>query len=132
MPISGLRLMDIVAESGAGLRAYNTVGMELDHVQINPASGPAFLIRNSRELTMEATERRAESAAPVIRLDDCSGVMIRNSRVWPGTSLFLSEKSDVKASLDSGSRAESSEDYWKGYQVERVSITSISPLPQTD
>jgi polygalacturonase len=115
MPISGLRLMDIVADSKDGLRAYNTAGMELDNVQINPAEGPAFLIRNSTELTMRAAERRVPGAAPVIRLDDCAGAIIRGSRSWPGTTLFLSEKAGAqdKAALDTGTRAESMEDFWK-------------------
>lgn len=114
MPISGLRLMDIVADAKAGLRAYNTAGMELDHVQINPADGPAFLIRSSSELTMNGAERRVPGSAPVIRLDDCRGVIIRASRVWPGTIALLSERPDaVRAALDSGPRVESSEDFWK-------------------
>ena len=89
--------------------------MELDNVQINPAEGPAFLIRNSTELTMRAAERRVPGAAPVIRLDDCAGAIIRGSRSWPGTTLFLSEKAGAqdKAALDTGTRAESMEDFWK-------------------
>jgi hypothetical protein len=119
MPIYGLRLMDIVANAKAGLRAYNTAGLELDHVSIDPESGPAFLIRNSRELTMTATERRVGSAAPVIRLDDCSGVVIRGSRLWPGNAVLLSEKPGEKAALDSfsgdaGARVEVAGDFWKG------------------
>jgi polygalacturonase len=121
MPIYGLRLMDIVANAKAGLRAYNTAGMELDHVAVDAEAGPAFLIRNSRELTMTGTERRVGSSSPVIRLDDCSGVVIRDSRLWPGNSVLLSEKPGEKAllnvglnvGLDAGARVERVGDYWK-------------------
>ena len=116
MPVSGLRLMDIVATAKAGLRAFNTVGLELSNVQINPDAGPAFLIRDSKQLLMEGVERRTASAAPVIRLDDCEGATIRASRIWPGNDTLLSEKTGApaRASLDFGSRAESDENFWKG------------------
>jgi hypothetical protein len=116
MPVSGLRLMDIVASAKAGLRAFNTVGLELSRMQVNPDQGPAYLIRNSEMVLMDGTERRVASAAPVIRLDNCSGVTVRGARQWPGTDLLLSEKAGTKqrATLDAGTRAESDEDFWKG------------------
>jgi polygalacturonase len=115
MPVSGLRLMDIVASSKAGLRAFNTVGLEVSNVQIDPSDGPAFLVRNSSQLLMEGVERRTASAAPVVRLDDCTGATVRASRMWPGTATLLSEKPGAKekAVLDAGSRMESDEDFWK-------------------
>lgn len=116
MPVSGLRLMDIVASAKAGLRAFNTTGLEISNVQINPADGPAFLIRNSTQLLVEDAERQVTGAAPVIRLDDCTGAIVRGTRVWPGTDVYLSEKSGTreKAVLDGGRRVESDEDFWKG------------------
>jgi polygalacturonase len=116
MPISGLRLMDIVANSKAGLRAFNTIGLELSNMQINPDAGPAYLIRNSTQLLLDHTERRVASAAPVVRLDDCSNVTIRDSRLWPGSDTLLSEKPGAKerAILDIGTRVESEENFWKG------------------
>jgi hypothetical protein len=127
MPISGLRLMDIVAESKAGLRAYNTIGMELSNMQINPSDGPAFLIRNSIGLLMDSVERRNGSGTPVVtpvvRLDDCPGAIVRASRAWPGTEIFPSEKlgSAGYTILDTAylgkarhARIESDEDFWKG------------------
>jgi polygalacturonase len=116
MPVSGLRLMDIVASSKAGLRAFNTVGLELSNVEINPDNGPAFLVRDSSQLLIEGAERRVAAATPVIRLDNCAGTLIRASRIWPGTDVYLSEKAGAKekAVLDNGKRSESDDDFWKG------------------
>jgi polygalacturonase len=123
MPISGLRLMDIVANAKAGLRAFNTTGLELSNMQIDPAAGPAFLIRNSTDLLMEGVERRVAGDAPVIRLDDCRGSIVRASRAWPGTDVFLSEKPGASAettfdgnyvSNAKQGRGTSEEDFWKG------------------
>ena len=49
MPISGLRLTNIIALGKSGLKAHDTVGMELHNVQVNTDSGPAFLIRDSKK-----------------------------------------------------------------------------------
>jgi hypothetical protein len=112
-----------VAESKAGLRAFNTIGLQLENMQINPSEGPAFLIRNSTALLLDSVERRVASSAPVIRLDDCTGVIVRASRAWPGTDTFLSEKPNAGAEtiLDTAylgktkqTRAASDEDFWKG------------------
>lgn len=93
MPVSGLRLSDIVASGGRGLRAYNTVGMELHNVQVNPVSGPAFLIRDSKQLELDRiATSKPNAAAPVVRLDKCDGVLY-NSKAWPGTATFLSADS---------------------------------------
>jgi polygalacturonase len=123
MPITGLRLMDIMAESKAGLRAFNTSGLDLANIRINSSEGPAFLVRNSTGLLMDGVERRTESGAPVVRLDDCPGSIIRSGRAWPGTEIFLSEKPNAAGEtiLDTAylgnakqARVESPEDYWKG------------------
>jgi polygalacturonase len=121
MPIEGLRLTDIVASSKVGLKAYNTAGMELSHLAIDPAEGPAFLIRDSTGLFLEGVERRVAGSEPVIRLDRCAGAIIRASRAWPGTDTFLSEKAgSADAVLDGNfltkareARGVSDEDFWK-------------------
>ncbi|MEP6715387.1 MAG: glycoside hydrolase family 28 protein [Terriglobia bacterium] len=53
MPISGLRLMDIIGNGEAGLQAYNTAGMELSAIRITPASGPALSIKTSKGLRID-------------------------------------------------------------------------------
>jgi polygalacturonase len=74
MPISGLRISDVAASGRAGLKASNTVGLELRNVQMNADSGPAFLVRDSKELELDAVSSRTPSAnAPVIRLERCPG-----------------------------------------------------------
>jgi polygalacturonase len=107
MPIAGLRLMDIVATAKAGLRAFNTTGLELHNMLVNPAEGPAFLIRQSADLELDALQ--SKSGAPTIRLDNCSGSIIRAGRGALSTNaakvrLF---ESDLTSNEDA------SVDYWE-------------------
>jgi len=91
MPISGLRLTNIIASGKSGLKAHDTVAMELHNVQVNADSGPAFLIRDSKELELDGVSTREPLAdVPVIRLDNCPGAIVRASRAFAGTGTFLS------------------------------------------
>jgi polygalacturonase len=90
MPIDGLRILDVIASAQTGLKASNVRAMELHNVQINPAAGPAFLIKDAKELELDGVaSRRPTADAPVIRLDRSSGAIVRNSRSFPGTDTFL-------------------------------------------
>jgi polygalacturonase len=91
LPISGLRISDVVASAKIGMKAFNTAALELHNVQINAESGPAFLIQDSKEPELDAVSTRKPLAkTPVIRLDRCSGTIVRNSRAFAGTETFLS------------------------------------------
>ncbi len=91
MPIDGLRIIDVVGNATAGLKASNTVGLELHDLRINATAGPAFLIRSSKDLEMDGlTTRMPLAGTPVIRLDACERVILRNSRAFEGTDTFLS------------------------------------------
>ena len=122
MPIQGLHLTDIVASNvKAGLRAFNTEALELHNIEINPAQGPAFLIRKSPGLEMDAVQSRLPADAPVVRLDDCPNTIIRDSRAWPGTEVFLSTQPGAKYILHEKDQLnakfpteEKDADYWKG------------------
>ena len=95
MPISGLRISDVIATSRIGMRAYGTREMELHNVQINTQSGPAFLIKDSTWLELDhiSTHQSFEqivSSIPVVRLDHCPGAILAASKaLWP-TGIFLS------------------------------------------
>jgi polygalacturonase len=91
MPITGLRLIDVLATGKGGLRASRADGLELRDVQINSETGPAFLIRDCKELELNAaSSRKPLTIAPVIRLERCSGAVIRGSRASEETGAFLS------------------------------------------
>jgi polygalacturonase len=90
MPVSGLQLSNIIATGKMGMRAYNTLAMELHNVQVNPEVGPAFLIRDSKDLEMdEVSTRKPIEGTPVIRLDRCPDAIVRASRAFAGTGTFL-------------------------------------------
>ena len=91
MPMVGLRLSDVIASGKAGLRASNTIGMELHNVQVNADTGPAFIVRDSKELVLDGlTTRKPLADAPVIRLERCPGAVVRGSHAFAGTGTFLS------------------------------------------
>jgi polygalacturonase len=91
MPISGLRISDVIASAQIGMKAHHTVALELHHVQVNADSGPAFLVRDSKEMELDGVStRKPLSETPVIRLDRCPGAIVRGSRAFAGTGTFLS------------------------------------------
>jgi hypothetical protein len=122
MPISGLRLTNIIALGKSGLKAHDTVGMELHNVQVNADNGPAFLIRDSKELELDGVSTREPLAdVPVIRLDRCPGAILRSSRAFAGTGTFLSTAmGELKSMVLEGNAftsartatAEAATDFW--------------------
>ena len=91
MPISGLRISDVIASAKVGLKAFNTAALELHNVQVNADTGPAFLVQESKELELDGVSTRApRSDTPVVRLDRCPGAIVRNCKAFPGTATFLS------------------------------------------
>ncbi len=91
MPVSGLRITDLIASAKTGVKAYHTDGLELHQVQINADQGLAFQIRDSKDLELDGvTTRKPQAQSPVIRLDHCPGAIVRNSRASTGTGTFLS------------------------------------------
>lgn len=93
MPITSLRLMDIIATGNVGFTARKTDGLELHNVLVNAAHGPAFEIDNSVNLELDNIATRTPVAeSPVLRLTQSPGAVLRNSRALPGTGVFLSTR----------------------------------------
>jgi len=91
MPIFNLRISDVIASAKTGMRGSFTDALELHNVQVNPGKGPAFLVKDSKELELDnVTSRSPLPSVPVIRLEHCSNTIIRDSRAFPGTRTFLS------------------------------------------
>jgi hypothetical protein len=116
MPISGLRISDVIATAKTGVKAFHTAGLELHNVQVNAESGPAFLVKDSKELELDHVSSRKPAAdAPVLRLDRCPGAIVRDSRAFAGTGAFLSVgagelKSTVMQGLVTGSAKKATEE----------------------
>ncbi|MGH9604197.1 MAG: glycoside hydrolase family 28 protein [Terracidiphilus sp.] len=91
MPIQGLHISNIMGSGKIGLRAEYTDGLELHDVQLNPASGPAFAVNHATNLELDdVSSMKPAPGMPVIRLDDAPGTIVRDSRAFPGTGVFLS------------------------------------------
>jgi hypothetical protein len=124
MPIPGLRITDLIGSGKRGLLAFNTQGLELRNVRLDAEEGPEFLIRDSTGLDLDRVEsRQPNAAAPVIRLDNCAGALVRGSRAWPGTNTFLSvQPGSLKGITLEGNHLgeaktpieETNGDFWKG------------------
>jgi polygalacturonase len=91
MPISGLRISDLIGTAKIGMKAFHTTALELHNVQLSVETGPAFLVKDSQELEFDHVSSRKPAAdAPVVRLDRCPGAVVRDSRAFAGTGTFLS------------------------------------------
>ena len=123
MPVSGLQISNIIATGKTGMKAYNTLGLELHNVQVNAETGPAFLVRDSKELLLDGVSTRTPVAgSPVIRLDRCPDAIVRGSRAFTGTGVFLSAApGELKGIVLEGNvlakaqkaAVEAIEDFWK-------------------
>ena len=93
MPIQGLRITDVVASTEVGLLCDSTVGLELQNVQVNTNKGPAFDIRNCKNLELngiKTTNPRADD--PVLRMENVQDAFIHGCKAFPGTGSFLELK----------------------------------------
>jgi polygalacturonase len=91
MRIDGLRLSDVVGAGKSGLLATYTEALELHHVQVNADTGAAFTIDRATDLLLDdVTSTRPLANTPVVRLTHSPGAILRDSRAFPGTGVFLS------------------------------------------
>jgi polygalacturonase len=91
MPISGLRITDVIGSAKTGLRASHTDAMELRDIQLDAENGPTFLVRESKDLELDGiASRKPLSDMPVIRLEHCPGAIVRRSHAFGGTGTYLS------------------------------------------
>ncbi|MGH9604193.1 MAG: glycoside hydrolase family 28 protein [Terracidiphilus sp.] len=90
MPIRSLWLQGIVGSGATGLFATNTDDLELHDVAITAQRGPAFTIAGSANLELDdITSPKPVAGQPVIRLTRCPGAILRNSRIFAGSGVFL-------------------------------------------
>jgi hypothetical protein len=100
MPIQGLHISNVMGTGKIGMRAEYADDLELHNVQLNPVSGPAFSANHVANLELDdVSSLKRAPGMPVIRLDDAAGAIIRNSRAFPGTGVFLSVEPDLLKKL---------------------------------
>jgi polygalacturonase len=91
MPTTGIRISDVVGKGRRGLTGSYTDDLELHNVQLDVDAGPAFQMTHSANLELDHVgARRPLRDTPVIRLEQTPGAVVRNSRAFPGTAIFLS------------------------------------------
>jgi polygalacturonase len=91
MPTAGVHISDVMGTGRRGLVGSYTDDLELHNVQLNVEAGPAFQMTHSTNLELDdVSTRRPVPGAPVIRLEETPGAVVRNSRAYPGTGVFLS------------------------------------------
>jgi polygalacturonase len=90
MPIANLHISNIIGTGKVGLMGNYSDGLELHNVQLNVESGPAFQVENSTNLDLDDVSTRKPLAnTPVVRLDNTPGAIVRESKAFPGTDIFL-------------------------------------------
>ena len=91
IPTTGVRISDLVGSGRRGLSGSYTDDLELHNVQLNAESGPAFRMAHSTNLLFDDVGTRTPiQGTPVIRLESTPGAVVRNSRAFPGTDVFVS------------------------------------------
>jgi polygalacturonase len=91
MPIRSLHISDVMGSGETGMKAIYTDDLELHDVELDPKAGPAFRVEHASNLELDdVNENEPLKQSPVIRLDDAAGAIVRNSRAFKGTGVFLS------------------------------------------
>jgi hypothetical protein len=91
MPATGVRISDVVGTGRRGMTGSYTDDLELHNVQLNVEAGPAFQMTHSTNLVLDdVSTRKPIAGTPTIRLEETPGAVVRNSRAYPGTGVFLS------------------------------------------
>jgi hypothetical protein len=86
-----LHIFDIVGSGKTGMTAHYTDGLELHNVQLNPDGGPAFTAVHASNLELDhVTTRKPLPGEPVLRLEDTPAAILRDSKAFPNTGVFLS------------------------------------------
>ncbi|MGA8108882.1 MAG: glycoside hydrolase family 28 protein [Acidobacteriaceae bacterium] len=101
MPVQELHLSNILGSGTIGMTAEYTDGLELNDVQLNPETGPAFKVTHSTNLDLDnVSSRHPLSQQPILRLEATPGAMVRNSHAFPGTGVFLSVEPGALKNID--------------------------------
>jgi hypothetical protein len=91
MPTAGVHISDVMGTGRRGLVGSYTDDLELHNVQLNVETGPTFQMTHSTNLELDdVSTRKPVAGAPVIRLEETPGAVVRNSRAYSGTGVFLS------------------------------------------
>jgi polygalacturonase len=91
MPTASVRISDVIGTGRRGLTGSYTDDLELHNVQLNVDAGPAFQMTHATNLELDdVSTRKPIQGTPVIRLEQTPGAVVRNSRAYPNTGVFLS------------------------------------------
>ncbi|UCC97560.1 MAG: glycoside hydrolase family 28 protein [Phycisphaerales bacterium] len=93
MPIQRLRITDLTASTRVGFSCDSVAGLELRDVHVDADRGPAFEIKNCKDVELRAvktTDPRVDE--PVVRLENVQDAFIQGCRAYSGTGSFLELK----------------------------------------
>ena len=90
MPIHRLTISDVIADTAAGFVCDSVAGLDLHNVQLNVDKGPAFDLRNSKNLELSGIKTtKPHGQDPVVRLENIKAAFIHGCSAFPGTGSFL-------------------------------------------
>jgi len=91
LPISNLRISNVIGAGRAGMRARYTDGMQISDVRLDADAGPAFQVRDSTNVEMDhLSAPHSVAQTPFIRLQATPGAIVRDSQAPAGMSAFVS------------------------------------------
>lgn len=99
-PIEALHIQNLMGSGKSGLTANYTDDLELHNVQLDPATGPSFMIEHAANLELDdISTSKPLAQTPVLRLQSSPDAVVRNCRAFPGTDTFLSASPDELKSI---------------------------------
>lgn len=91
MPAASIRIDDVTGTGRRGMSAEYTDDLELHNVLLNVEAGPVFQIAHSANVELDhVSTRKPLPNAPLIRLEEAPGTIVRDSKAHPGSGVFVS------------------------------------------
>lgn len=95
-PIDGLRITDVAGTGKLGMRAKHASALQIHNVQLNPESGSAFSLTDCPDAELDGiSTRKPHGETAVVSVLRSTGVILRNSRAFAGTAVFLADPANA-------------------------------------
>jgi polygalacturonase len=89
MPVSDISLTDIDLKAKTGFSVVDAKDIRISGMTVNTETGPAFVFERINEAHLMALKtNKPLKDAPVLRLKDCSNILIQNAYPLPGSKAY--------------------------------------------
>lgn len=89
MPISDISFTDIDLKAKTGFTVTDAANLRITGMTVSAEAGPAFMLERINEAQLMALKTNSPlKDAPVLRLKDCTNVLIQNAYPLPGSKAY--------------------------------------------